>query len=225
MPDLAGRVAAVTGASTSVGAGLAEAMTDAGAVVHSVDPTTWQRRSDADAAFTAVVGDAGRLDIVVHAAVVGAALEARPLVEVDDKGWDAVWERTMRSTIWCCQGAFPHLKRQGGRIVFVTPTISMSGAAGYTPLAVAVEAQRLLAKSAARQWGEFGITVNCLAPAPEHLIDGISADSMTLAPPALGGPGDPALDLGPVAVFLASDASHFVTGVTVCADGGVWMAP
>jgi len=49
--------------------------------------------------------------------------------------------------------------------------------------------------------------------------------TVSLAPPALGGPGDLTRDVGAVAVWLVSDAAHFVTGVTVCADGGVWMAP
>ena len=55
----------------------------------------------------------------------------------------------------------------------------------------------------------------------------LGTDSMTvsLAPPALGGPGDVVEDLGPIAAWLASDGAHFLTGVTVCADGGVWMAP
>ncbi|HEX4775709.1 MAG TPA: SDR family oxidoreductase, partial [Acidimicrobiia bacterium] len=93
------------------------------------------------------------------------------------------------------------------------------------PLTAFVEGQRLLAKSAARQWGRYGITVNCVAPAPDLVVAGTAAGAVSLAAPALGGPGDPRDDLGPVVTFLASDAGHFVTGVTVCADGGVWMAP
>ena len=48
---------------------------------------------------------------------------------------------------------------------------------------------------------------------------------MSIAAPALGGPGDVERDVGPVAVLLAGDECHFVTGATVCADGGVAMAP
>jgi 3-oxoacyl-[acyl-carrier protein] reductase len=117
------------------------------------------------------------------------------------------------------------MKGRGGRIVLVTPTVSMSGAEQLVPYTVAVEGQRLMAKSAARQWGPDGITVNCLAPAPEHVPIGVASMSVSLAPPALGGPGDVVKDLGPVAAWLASDAAHFLTGATVSADGGVWMAP
>ena len=123
------------------------------------------------------------------------------------------------------QASFTVFHGGGGRIVFVTPTVSMSGAPGLAPYAAALEGQRLLAKSAARQWGPDGITVNCLAPAPEHVPIGVASSDVSLAPPALGGPGDAETDLGPAVVFLASDDAHFVTGVTLCADGGVWMAP
>jgi 3-oxoacyl-[acyl-carrier protein] reductase len=101
----------------------------------------------------------------------------------------------------------------------------MSGAARLVPYTTAVEGQRLLAKAAARQWGPDGVRVNCLAPAPEHVPIGVDSMAVSLSPPALGGPGDVVTDLGPVAVWLASDAAHFVTGATVCVDGGVWMAP
>jgi NAD(P)-dependent dehydrogenase (short-subunit alcohol dehydrogenase family) len=53
----------------------------------------------------------------------------------------------------------------------------------------------------------------------------VSSTTVSLAPPALGGPGDAEHDLGPIAVFLASEAAHFVTGATISADGGIWMAP
>jgi NAD(P)-dependent dehydrogenase (short-subunit alcohol dehydrogenase family) len=123
------------------------------------------------------------------------------------------------------QAAYAQMRDGGGRIVFVTPTLSMSGAPRLAPYAAAVEGQRLLAKSAARQWGPDGITVNCLAPAPEHVAAGVRSTDVSLAPAALGGPGDPADDLGPVVAFLTGADGHFVTGVTICADGGVWMAP
>ena len=103
--------------------------------------------------------------------------------------------------------------------------VSVTGLCSGIPYTAAVEGQRLLAKSAARQWGTHDIRVNCLAPAPEHVPIGVDSMTLSLAPPALGGPGDPERDLGPVAVFLAGDDGHFLTGATVCADGGVWMAP
>jgi len=167
----------------------------------------------------------GPVDVVVHVAMPEVAFEAIDFAEVDDARWEAVWEGTMRPTLFVLQAAFREMQGRGGSIVLVTPTVSMSGAERLVPYTVAVEGQRLLAKSAARQWGPDGIRVNCVAPAPEHSAVGVESTAVSLAPPALGGPGDVVADIAPVVVWLASDAAHFVTGVTVCADGGVWMAP
>ena len=129
----------------------------------------------------------------------------------------------MRTSLALCQAVHPHLAGNDGRVVFLTPTLSMSGAPGFVPLSAAVEGQRLLAKSAARQWGVDGITVNCVAPAPRVL--GLEAGEVALSGPALGRDGDPEADLGPIVAFLCSAGSHFLTGATLSADGGVWMAP
>jgi 3-oxoacyl-[acyl-carrier protein] reductase len=183
-------------------------------------------RADVERAFAATA-DAlgGPVDGVVHAAMHPMAYETVAFDDVDDERWDAVWEGTMRSALAVLQASFGSMRDHGGRVVFVTPTVSMSGAARLVPYTTAAEGQRLLAKSAARQWGPDGITVNCVAAAPEQVPIGVASTATSLAPPALGGPGDPELDLGPVVVFLLSDAGHFVSGDTIGADGGVWMAP
>jgi 3-oxoacyl-[acyl-carrier protein] reductase len=182
-------------------AGLAEALTGAGATVVSVEPIFSAER---------------RPDAVVHAALDPVALEPRQLVDVDDARFEAVWERGMRAAIACCQSAYRAFAGGGGRIVFVVPTVSMSGAPGLAPLCALLEGQRLLAKSAARQWGAAGITVNVLAPA----LHGFDGDAISLAPPALG-----SVDVGEVLVGILSPEMRSVTGATVGADGGIWMSP
>jgi 3-oxoacyl-[acyl-carrier protein] reductase len=153
------------------------------------------------------------------------AYERVPFHEVDDARWDAVWEQTMRDTIAVLQVGYRAMRERGGAFVVITPVIGMSGAAELGPYSAAVEGVRLLAKSAARQWGADGVRVNCLAPAPEHVPIGVGSGVLALSPPALGGPGDVEADLGPIVAWLLSDDAHFVTGITLCADGGVWMAP
>ena len=202
------------------------AVLTAAAVLAGCASTELAVRGSAETAFArAATTLGGPVDIVVHSAIPELAFEAIAFEQVDDARWDAVWEATMSSAINALQLGFEQMGGRGGRFVFVTPTVSMSGAARLVPYTTAVEGIRLLAKSAARQWGPDGITVNCLAPAPEHVPIGVASIDVSLAPPALGGPGDPVTDLGPVVVFLASDASHALTGATLCADGGVWMAP
>ena len=218
---LDGRVVLVTGADAPLGAGLRDGLRHAGAAVAEVDGAI-DSRDDADRAVAAAIELVGPPDALVHAAVEPAGLVARPFVELGDDDWWAVWEGTMRRSLWLCQALHPHLAGRDGRVVFCTPTLSMSGAPGYAALAAAVEGQRLLAKSAARQWGADGITVNCIAPDPALL--GIDAGEVALSAPALGRVGDPAEDLAPIVAFLCSPASHFLTGATLTADGGSWMA-
>jgi len=107
----------------------------------------------------------------------------------------------------------------------VTPIVGLIGAAGLVPYATAVEGMRALAKSAARQWGEAGITVNCVAPPVE-----VVAEVGTPAPPPVGGRPlgrmpDVRTDVAPVVAMLVAEAAHFVTGTTITVDGGVVMAP
>ena len=205
---LDGRTIAVTGAGSPLADGLAAALVGAGAsVVAGLDHVSVA------------------LDGVVHAAMPVVAYERVPFHEVDDARWDAVWEQTMRDAIAVLQAGYRAMRERGGAFVVITPVVGMSGAAELGPYSAAVEGVRLLAKSAARQWGADQIRVNCLAPAPEHVPIGVGSDALALSPPALGGPGDIEVDLGPIVAWLLSDDAHFVTGVTLCADGGVWMAP
>jgi len=153
------------------------------------------------------------------------AYERVPFHEVDDERWDAVWEQTMLDAIAVLQAGYRAMHEHGGAFVVLTPVVGMSGAAELGPYSAAVEGVRLLAKSAARQWGAQGIRVNCLAPADIETDMTVASSELALSPPALGVPGDVETDLGPIAAWLLSDDAHFVTGVTLCADGGVWMAP
>jgi NAD(P)-dependent dehydrogenase (short-subunit alcohol dehydrogenase family) len=251
--DLDGSVTVVTGADTPIGRGLALAVAGAGAhvavlgdrdsllpVVTEIEArdgrvvavaTQFSARDDVERAFATAADElGGPVTGVVHAAVPAPAFDRVAFEDVDDGRWDAVWEGTMHAALFVLQAGYGQMHgREGapgrGRFLFVTPTVSMSGAEHLVPYTTAIEGQRLLAKSAARQWGPDGITVNCLAPAPELFPVEVDSMAVSLAPPALGRPGDPEADLGPVAVHLLSDAGAFVTGVTVCADGGVWMAP
>jgi NAD(P)-dependent dehydrogenase (short-subunit alcohol dehydrogenase family) len=219
---LEGRVVLVTGGAQPLGAGLAAGLRSLGATVGLVEGAL-DDRDGALAAVAEAVSSVGRPHALVHASVAAAGVESMPLVDVDDERWWSVWEATMRASLWLCQAVHPHLAGNDGRVVFLTPTLSMSGAEGYVALAAAVESQRIFAKATARQWGGDGITVNCVAPAPS--VVGLEVGDMALAAPALGRAGDPEADLAPIVAFLCSAASHFLTGATLSADGGIWMAP
>lgn len=227
MEELVGRVVFMTGGDAPLGTGLANALTAAGAAVGFV--TDLASAASVEAAFSSLTSDLGSPSAVVHAAVDPVAIEPRSIEEVDDERFDGIWEKGMAATIWYCQSALRAFRAGGGggSIVLVTPTVSMSGAAGLAPWCALVEGQRLLAKSAARQWGRYGVNVNCLAPAAELVLAPGThrSEGLSLAPAALGGPGDARADLGPVLVAMIGAGMRFVTGATICADGGVWMSP
>ncbi len=245
--SLEGRTAVVTGAGTALGRGVAlclasegaslglvgdpdalaqvgEELVSRGARVESVSGDLTTRRGAAEL-FGSLGGALGRVDAFVHALVDPSSFEVVELTAVDDARWEVVWELTMRRALFGAQAARSQMGDEGGRVVFVVPTLAMSGAAGLAAYAAAAEGTRLLAKSAARQWGPARITVNCVAVAPELLGAAAFASDPGLAPPALGGSGEPESDIGPIVAFLLAESAHFVTGATICADGGVWMAP
>ena len=130
-------------------------------------------------------------------------------------------ESWIQSSIFVMQAAHTALCERGGSIVIVAPTLSTVGAAELVPLTTALEAIRVLAKSAAKQWGPAGIRVNSLAPAIDAFFAEGSAPRVSLGEPALPG-FDPDGDAAGPLTFLASDASAKLTGATLRVDGGVW---
>ena len=245
---LSGRVAVVTGADAGFGRALAAGLARAGARVALLGSSGREGaaaraieaaggtaaaisgelagRDQVAERFAAAADALGPIDLLLHAHVEAAALVPHPLAETDESQWDAHCEALVRTALFCCQAAFAQMRDRGGRIVLVTPTAAAAGAAGLVPYTTAAEAQRILAKSAARQWGRHGITVNCVAPSLEQVADrsGDGASPLGLAEPPLEGRGDVALDVAPVVAFLASDDAHYVTGATLRVDGGAWMA-
>ena len=154
--------------------------------------------------------------------VVVASITSSPssFEAITEAQFDAGWERPMQEAI----DAFARAHDAGReRIVAVVPTIGMSGAVANAAAAATSEALRALVKSAARQWGSDGITVNCVAVAPE--LFGIGADQVgvvAIAPPAQPAPS--AAEVAAALRMLGSEDATAITGATLLVDGGVWMS-
>ena len=141
---------------------------------------------------------------------------ARPFHTLTDDDWQTAWEDPLQRTISEMQDAF---HRGVTRIVVVVPTTAMSGGASYAHTSAAAEAIRILVKSAARQWGSAGVTVNAVATGPTDFgIDPLIAGAVSIAPRALA-----TSDASALISFLCSEASGDVTGQTIVVDGGEWM--
>jgi NAD(P)-dependent dehydrogenase (short-subunit alcohol dehydrogenase family) len=225
-PVLDDRAIIVVGGGNDVVTAVADGLAGRGARVGRVGGDPGGR--DPDEAFAAVdsaAAELGGLDALVVAEVPDAARQPRPMAEMTDEHFCAVWEQTMRATLFAFQAAYPHMKRRGGgRLVAIVPTIALSGAPGYSASAAAAEGQRLLMKSAARQWGPDGITANAVVVATSLLLAGVCDAEFSLAERALGGVGDPLSDIAPVVAFLCAQESHFLTGTTLFCEGGLWMS-
>lgn len=117
------------------------------------------------------------------------------------------------------------VERGAGRIINMGSAAGVSGSARFAPYAMAKEAVRALTRCAAREWGRFGITVNTICPLAltEALQAAVDAGVAARPVAPIGRYGSPRDDIAPIALFLASDDSRFLTGHTLMADGGLTM--
>lgn len=215
MPDDR-RLALVTGAATTMGDAIASRLISDGFDVHH-DPDN--RASGA-----------GPLDVAVYSPLDRDALTPRPLAEIDEDTFERWCERPIRDFLRWLQAIHPRIDERSGTVVLVAPTASQEGAAALVPYTTAVEAQRLLAKSAARQWAPAGITVVVVAPRLDALADDAGmlerSDALRTAP-VLDAPCHDAAAVAEVVSVLvaAGRRARPLTGSTVAVDGGALMAP
>lgn len=245
------KVALITGAGGGIGLGVARSFAREGAAVVIAEineasgteaasalramgarslfvRTDVTRKDSVLAAIDATVNEFGGLDILVNNAFVPT-----PNVRLEEKT-DEMLEQTLTSTIkaswWAMRAAMPHMRaRGGGKIVnFYSIDVDI-GAWLHADYNTAKAGILGLTRSAAAEWGRFNITVNAIAPtamgATFHKLaaenPGFAERSAAMRP--LGRSGDPELDIGPVAVFLASDMSRYVTGEAIHVDGGLHL--
>jgi NAD(P)-dependent dehydrogenase (short-subunit alcohol dehydrogenase family) len=218
------RTAVVTGGAGGIGSAIVRALTATGHDVAIVDRTGPFAVDLADeTAVRAVAERLGPRDVFVHAA---AAFDRASLDDLDLATWRHVQAVNVESALWLCQALTPAMAGRGfGRIVFIASnTVWRPPAPDFLPYVVSKAALIGVARSLARELGEHGITVNCVAPGltrtpfteadlPEEAF--AEARARQSVPRSLV-PDDTAA----VVAFLASDGAATVTGQTLVADGG-----
>ncbi len=189
-------------------------------------------KAEVDAVFDGFATSLGGLDALIHAAGLHGSCPADQLTE---DGWDSMFRLNCTATLFTNQAAFRHMRDAGGAIVNMGSVEGVRGFAGNACYAATRGAVMSWTRSIALEWGRHNIRANCVAPVAEtraaqrmraHMdAAGIAAmEAYLKATVPLGGRmGDPLNDLAPVLVFLASDASHFITGQTIAVDGGFMM--
>jgi len=131
----------------------------------------------------------------------------------------------VKAVLWAMQAVYPHMKAAGwGRIVNVGSGAAVIGFPGFGAYNAAKEAVRALTRTAAREWAADGIVVNAIAPAaaPPRAVGSEHYEEFMRTCP-MGRNGDPETDIGPVALFLCSDACRYLTGHTFMVDGGNFL--
>jgi NAD(P)-dependent dehydrogenase (short-subunit alcohol dehydrogenase family) len=250
MGRLDGKVAIVTGAGRGVGRGIAKAFAKEGAAIAIAEitesggraaaaelealgaralfvHTDVAQRAQVDACVQAVLARFGHIDILVNNAA-RAPGRLVPFVEHDDATF-ALCMDALRGTVYCMQAVYPHLPKPGGRVINLGSAAGYEGNAGQAAYAAAKEAIRAVSRSAAREWGAQGITVNVICPfanSPGWLAFAEQNPKFAEGV-ARGRPvprvGDCEEDIGRAALFFATADSSYVTGHTLAVDGGAAM--
>ena len=241
--SLNNRRALVTGAGQGIGQGICKAIADSGGAVTAVDidEAALSTLDNDDikcaaldvtdaAAVSSFVADTGPFDIVVHVAGGVRGQVGRPVEAVSPEDWDAIASVNQTAVFYVARAVAPSMKANGwGRIIAISSRagldVSLTGIQAY---ASAKAGQIGLVRQLGHELGQFGITVNCVAPGfvrsnpttekqwkalgedgQSRLLDGIAMRR-------LGTPED----IASAVVFLASDEASWITGQVLSVDGG-----
>ncbi|BAV75706.1 oxidoreductase, short chain dehydrogenase/reductase family [Pseudomonas chlororaphis subsp. aurantiaca] len=239
MARLNGKIAIVTGASRGIGRATAKLFAAEGAKVAVLSRTAEHidnvvadiqaaggtalgvvcdiaDPAQIDAAVEQVVAAYGGIDILVNNAFDPMAVSSSVL-ELSVEQLQRNFEMGPIAYLRTMQACHPYLKASGaGRVINFASLAGILGMVGYGPYNMAKEAVRALTRSAAREWGADGITVNNVLPVADTW-------GAAVGPPpsnALARHGSPEEDIAPVVLFLASKDGLYLTGYSLTPDGG-----
>ena len=248
--DLSAKVAVVTGASSGLGVTFAKALAGAGAdltiaarraerlsdtatEIEQIGrrclavPTDVTDEAQVERLIATSLETYGQIDILVNCA---GAIGGHVAADITVEEFERILKANVVSAFICCQRVGRHMRQRGqGRIINVASVFGLVAGRPQGPSLSYVTSKHALVgltKEFAVQWAKSGVTVNAIAPAyfPSEMVtaeilarDDVMQDIETMS--AMGRPGE-LRELEGVVVFLASDSSSYITGQTICVDGG-----
>jgi len=243
-----GKVAVVTGAASGIGQASAVALSDAGARLVLADrdednlqktlkmvneamvvPTDVSKRADVEAAVDAAVAHYGRVDVMANVAgIMGAG---GPIPSIEEGVLDRVLAVNLKGVFFGVQAALRVMgEKHSGSIINMASAAIDAPAPNLAVYSMAKAGVAMLTRVAAVEGGPVGVRVNCVAPGfvitpmtqrgSDEQMAAVTAAMRKRS--ALGAVGDPA-DIANTVLFLASDASAYMTGQTLRPNGGTIM--